>query len=1018
MDSQAQDTSGRAGRLAGFLRNILNGNRKIRGANEAKLLFQAIQAEPVPTSCVERLVASKHGLEALQLSVRLDLGPVFIKSHTLPFINFLADDEVKLLADGQILQKAVLAIAKPPTFWDALVGLAKSASLEGEAIKPFSWLCLELLSLPKAAEFDVHGDIEDVAQDVKFIDSSCPETRRFGYKIQRLLQLLKSPSFKPGASYVPGGRHDNDFDNFRQISIYPTTDEFLNTERPFYRRAQEVFETDMSERAAVHLDNLYRLTREDLLGELRNDWQNTQVRKRGKQAALILGDLRPVGLHLGDDRNRKKCSLAISCGAGLERLKKVHPNSRRKWLGDNRNFLRHQAFGALYQAQEIFGFAFVDRDLDALLSSPPVVILKFTDDKALENALLAFKSARDVMFTLIDTPVFAYEPVLDRLKDMRELPLKDKLLNPAEAVDDFVPNEAMQIFIDRLAENKRRGEVVKIQNGSVTKAFSLDYSQQQSLRNALKSNVSVIQGPPGTGKSFIGALATHYLLQLTKAKILVITYTNHALDQFLKDLLEFGITDDKMVRLGSKSTADTSPLLLSAQRSEYRRAKEAWAVIDGLKEEVKEETEELKESFTRYMQAQPAFEEIQGYLEFSEHGERFFEAFVVSVEEDGYKKVGKKGKEVKPDYLFDRWISGMGPGMFRHNALSQHKNVWDIEPSERGRLLEKWYSAVYQEKAERVREAARRYDHIQDQMDVQFSESKVQLLRNKRIIGCTTTAAAKYSKLISSAGVSVVITEEAGEIQESHTLTALSASVEQLITIGDHEQLRPKTNNYHLTVEKGEGYDLNRSLFERLIRQGHPYTTLQKQHRMHPDISVLVKELTYPELRDGPKTTTRDPIRGLEDRVIFINHDHAEEHDNRLVDRRDQGVKSSKENTHEAGMVLKTVRFLAQQGYRTKDMVVLTPYLGQLRLVRDTLLEEVDPWLSDLDSYELIQAGLMTQAASNVDKSTLRISTIGKLFEYSLCLYPAAERPPGKILCYFGGIADILKTTTRARNQT
>lgn len=263
-------------------------------------------------------------------------------------------------------------------------------------------------------------------------------------------------------------------------------------------------------------------------------------------------------------------------------------------------------------------------------------------------------------------------------------------------------------------------------------------------------------------------------------------------------------------------------------------------------------------------------------------------------------------------------------------------------------------------------------------MDTQFNESKVSILRNKRIVGCTTTAAAKYTKLIACAQPDIVIVEEAGEIQESHILTALTPSMKQLIQIGDHKQLRPKINNYQLTVEKGDGYDLNRSLFERLILQGHPHTTLRKQHRMHPDISFLVKELTYPDLEDGPKTLTREPIRGLDDRVIFVNHNHPELQNDRIGDRRDQGSKSSKENEFEARMVLKTVRFLAQQGYGTKNMVVLTPYLGQLRLVRDMLMGDVDPLLSDLDSNELIQAGLMTKAAAKVDKSPLRISTIGE----------------------------------------
>ena len=67
---------------------------------------------------------------------------------------------------------------------------------------------------------------------------------------------------------------------------------------------------------------------------------------------------------------------------------------------------------------------------------------------------------------------------------------------------------------------------------------------------------------------------------------------------------------------------------------------------------------------------------------------------------------------------------------------------------------------------------------------------------------------------------------------------------------GDHKQLRPKVESYELSVQAGRGHTLNVSLFERLVLAGMPYTTLAVQHRMHPDISRLVKH-TYPALQVG-----------------------------------------------------------------------------------------------------------------------------------------------------------------------
>ena len=191
-------------------------------------------------------------------------------------------------------------------------------------------------------------------------------------------------------------------------------------------------------------------------------------------------------------------------------------------------------------------------------------------------------------------------------------------------------------------------------------------------------------------------------------------------------------------------------------------------------------------------------------------------------------------------------------------------------------------------------------------------------------------------------------------------------------------QLRPKVNNYGLTVEKGDGYDLNVSLFERLVLKGYPHETLNKQHRMRPEISALIRELTYPDLLDAPKTQGRPQLRGVQDIIVVIDHDHPEDNIPQLSDRRDMGSATSKQNTYEVEMILKIVRYLGQQGYGTENIVILTPYLGQLYKLRDALKHHNDPILNDLDSYDLVRAGLLPVAAAKLAKKPIRLATIGK----------------------------------------
>lgn len=117
---------------------------------------------------------------------------------------------------------------------------------------------------------------------------------------------------------------------------------------------------------------------------------------------------------------------------------------------------------------------------------------------------------------------------------------------------------------------------------SLPKPVSFDESQFNSLLAGLRQSVSLIQGPPGTGKSFIGALLTKAMLEHTSETILVVCYTNHALDQLLEELLDTGMRSELMVRLGQKSTTRTEPLQL---RNQTIKSRSPWSVINAKREE-------------------------------------------------------------------------------------------------------------------------------------------------------------------------------------------------------------------------------------------------------------------------------------------------------------------------------------------------------------------------------------------------------------------------------------------------
>ena len=74
----------------------------------------------------------------------------------------------------------------------------------------------------------------------------------------------------------------------------------------------------------------------------------------------------------------------------------------------------------------------------------------------------------------------------------------------------------------------------------------LNELQYEAFRSALQREFAVIQGPPGTGKTYLGLKIAHTLLDNNhlwkdaddekSCPILMLAYTNHALDSFLEGL--------------------------------------------------------------------------------------------------------------------------------------------------------------------------------------------------------------------------------------------------------------------------------------------------------------------------------------------------------------------------------------------------------------------------------------------------------------------------------------------------
>ncbi|CAF4986027.1 unnamed protein product, partial [Rotaria sp. Silwood1] len=247
-------------------------------------------------------------------------------------------------------------------------------------------------------------------------------------------------------------------------------------------------------------------------------------------------------------------------------------------------------------------------------------------------------------------------------------------------------------------------------------------------------------------------------------------------------------------------------------------------------------------------------------------------------------------------------------------------NVWQLHMEERYDLYRYWLFKYRQHLQNSLENQSRGYNLTVSILDQYRQEEDYYLLKDNIIVAMTTTCAAKYHNVLEKLQSKIVIVEEAAAIFEAHIITALSTKCEHLILIGDHVQLKPNPSVYRLAVK----YQIDVSLFERLIKNKFPNVRLNIQHRMRPEIACLMKYF-YDDLEDHINVESeRAPVRGVDSNIFFINHNHMEAN---VDDGR------SYRNEFEAKYVIELAEYLIKQGYEPQQITVLVMYLGQRQFI-------------------------------------------------------------------------------------
>ena len=262
--------------------------------------------------------------------------------------------------------------------------------------------------------------------------------------------------------------------------------------------------------------------------------------------------------------------------------------------------------------------------------------------------------------------------------------------------------------------------------------------------------------------------------------------------------------------------------------------------------------------------------------------------------------------------------------MMTANEVTAVHNIWILSPSDRLRLYLFWVESYRERYRVEIQRGEQEYEQLcQDQEAIRFEEEE-EVIRRATVVGMTTSCAARYHSTLQRVAPRVVVIEEAAEVMEAHIITSLSHDTKHTILIGDHKQLRPKATVYELAKK----YNLEISLFERMVMNSMDCKRLCIQHRMRPEIAALTKRIYDHEIIDHETVCTFEEITGLSHNVFFIDH--------RELEVQVEGLQSYS-NPHEADFLVALCNYLLHQGYSGSQITVLTMYTGQLLLLQEKM---------------------------------------------------------------------------------
>ncbi|KAJ5335800.1 uncharacterized protein N7506_005736 [Penicillium brevicompactum] len=834
---------------------------------------------------------------------------------------------------------------------------------------------------------------------------------------------------------IPGGRHDNDLAEISRIQILPTHGEILSGDTEYLPSTNFLQSHILTDPLQRYIDSTFRLLRHDIFASAKDVLRDLLQQNDLTQVLHRLGKANGANFYLGarvrhvfiNERNELEATLSFHPPPELR--KKTSSEQCIWWQGSSRLdqgslvcFLPSQGTNRriifLEVTEKNCSKNRGHQNSSSLVSEKfaSSITVKLASFQQSELLLLSYLYSKKVPGILVDFHGMIPATFMPILKNLQRIEREGELsfqkwILPGRSNDGaghIIPPPAYARrngFVFPLTSITKLGvasaaldprapesiDLLRLENQT-----GLDYGQCQALIAALTREYALIQGPPGTGKSYLGVKIVQALLEVKRdanlGPIMVICYTNHALDQFLKHLLDVGI--EKIIRIGGRSQAaelEGKNLRVISKdiaktRVESQTLGMSYGAIDSCMNAAGSCLKPLHQSHKglSWNAIEPSLRRRWPgiHRQFEKQDE---EGFTTARTDVLLNWLGLKSMKTQEDNHDD----GINEVRLQELTRAANRDIHTLTMSDRQVLANSWFRERQEAGAASLFEAVDQAMSHRRDINAVHEEIDRRALVQADVIGITTTALARHVETLRRINVRAMICEEAAEVMEAHIISALMPGVEHFIQIGDHRQLRPQIQNHSLSIESSSGkkWQLDRSQFERRAvgepgLSPVPVAQLNIQRRMRPEISQLIRSV-YPRLEDHECVMTLPKVVGMRDNLFWLDHRHDE-------DSRDNGSRvKSHGNQWEVDMATAMVRHLVRQGeYTSTDIALLTPYTGQLRKLRASLSNDFEICLSERDLETLAADGIENHGTGIVESKnpestekktllqTLRLATV------------------------------------------